>query len=154
MAEKRDYYEVLGVDKNADAAALKKAYRVLAKKYHPDTNPGDKEAEAKFKEGLPRLMPYSVIRIREDNTTSLVMRPLMEALAVAVSPAAWTWTIYSEALEIYLEISLAAVLEAAAEERIRMHHKEVPICGHRFVSPLKRLVLERKRDRDSNKSRV
>ena len=50
MAEKRDYYEVLGVDKNADAAALKKAYRVLAKKYHPDTNPGDKEAEAKFKE--------------------------------------------------------------------------------------------------------
>lgn len=50
MAEKRDYYEVLGVDKNADDAAIKKAYRVLAKKYHPDTNPGDKEAEAKFKE--------------------------------------------------------------------------------------------------------
>lgn len=51
MAEnKRDYYEVLGVDKNADDAALKKAYRVLAKKYHPDTNPGDAEAEQKFKE--------------------------------------------------------------------------------------------------------
>lgn len=50
MAEKRDYYEVLGVPKNADDAALKKAYRQLAKKYHPDTNPGDKEAEAKFKE--------------------------------------------------------------------------------------------------------
>ena len=47
---KRDYYEVLGVDKNADEAALKKAYRVLAKKYHPDANPGDKDAEAKFKE--------------------------------------------------------------------------------------------------------
>ena len=51
MAEqKRDYYEVLGVDKNADDAAIKKAYRVLAKKYHPDMNPGDKEAEQKFKE--------------------------------------------------------------------------------------------------------
>ena len=51
MAEqKRDYYEVLGVDKSADEAAIKKAYRVLAKKYHPDMNPGDKEAEKKFKE--------------------------------------------------------------------------------------------------------
>ena len=51
MAEnKRDYYEVLGVDRNADEAALKIAYRVLAKKYHPDMNPGDAEAEKKFKE--------------------------------------------------------------------------------------------------------
>ncbi|WP_461815990.1 molecular chaperone DnaJ [Faecalimonas sp.] len=51
MAEtKRDYYEVLGVDRNADDATLKKAYRVLAKKYHPDMNPGDAEAEKKFKE--------------------------------------------------------------------------------------------------------
>lgn len=51
MAEqKRDYYEVLGVDRGADEATIKKAYRQLAKKYHPDANPGDKEAEAKFKE--------------------------------------------------------------------------------------------------------
>ncbi len=51
MAEtKRDYYEVLGVDKNADEAALKQAYRTLAKKYHPDLHPGDAEAEQKFKE--------------------------------------------------------------------------------------------------------
>ena len=51
MAEqKRDYYEVLGVDRNADDAAIKKAYRALAKKYHPDMNPGDAEAEKKFKE--------------------------------------------------------------------------------------------------------
>ena len=50
MADKRDYYEVLGVDKGADDATIKKAYRQLAKKYHPDTNPGNAEAEAKFKE--------------------------------------------------------------------------------------------------------
>ena len=51
MAEtKRDYYEVLGVEKTADDATIKKAYRELAKKYHPDMNPGDAEAEKKFKE--------------------------------------------------------------------------------------------------------
>jgi len=51
MAEsKRDYYEVLGVDRNADEATVKKAYRTLAKKYHPDMNPGNAEAEKKFKE--------------------------------------------------------------------------------------------------------
>ena len=50
MAEKRDYYEVLGVSKNADDAEIKKAFRNLAKKYHPDAHPGDAECEAKFKE--------------------------------------------------------------------------------------------------------
>ena len=47
---KRDYYEVLGIDKNADASAIKKAYRKLAKKYHPDTNAGNPKAEQMFKE--------------------------------------------------------------------------------------------------------
>ena len=50
MGIKRDYYEVLGIDRNADAAAIKKAYRKLAKKYHPDTNKDHPEAEQKFKE--------------------------------------------------------------------------------------------------------
>ena len=50
MAEKRDYYEVLGIGKNATDAEIKSAYRKLAKKYHPDLNPGDKTAEEKFKE--------------------------------------------------------------------------------------------------------
>ena len=50
MANKRDYYEVLGIDKSADKETIKKAYRKLAIKYHPDRNPGNKEAEEKFKE--------------------------------------------------------------------------------------------------------
>ena len=55
---KRDYYEVLGVAKGASADEIKKAYRKLAVKYHPDKNPGDKEAEEKFKEAAEA---YSVL---------------------------------------------------------------------------------------------
>ncbi len=59
MAEsKRDYYEVLGVDRSADDSTLKKAYRKVAKQYHPDSNPGDAEAEIKFKEAAEA---YSVL---------------------------------------------------------------------------------------------
>ena len=58
MADKRDYYEVLGVSKTASDSELKSAYRKLAKKYHPDVNPGDKEAESKFKEATEA---YSVL---------------------------------------------------------------------------------------------
>ena len=63
MAEsKRDYYEVLGVDRNADDATIKKAYRQLAKKYHPDMNPGDTEAEKRFKEASEA---YAVLSDKE-----------------------------------------------------------------------------------------
>ena len=58
MAAKRDYYEVLGVSKGASADEIKKAYRKLAVKYHPDKNPGDKEAEEKFKEAAEA---YSIL---------------------------------------------------------------------------------------------
>ena len=50
MAAKRDFYEVLGIDKNADEATIKKAYRKLAKKYHPDMNKGNPNAEKIFQE--------------------------------------------------------------------------------------------------------
>ena len=58
---KRDYYEVLGVDKNASEAEIKKAYRKLAIKYHPDRNPGDKEAEEKFKEAAEAGYEYEIV---------------------------------------------------------------------------------------------
>ena len=56
---KRDYYEVLGVDKSASEDEIKKAYRKIAIKYHPDRNPGNKEAEEKFKEAAEA---YDVLR--------------------------------------------------------------------------------------------
>ena len=62
MADKRDYYEVLGVEKGADEAAIKKAYRALAKKYHPDLHPGDAEAEKNFKEVNEAYPPFHCIR--------------------------------------------------------------------------------------------
>ena len=70
MATKRDYYEVLGVDKNATAQEIKAAYKKMAIKYHPDRNPGDKEAEEKFKEAAEA---YDVLR---DENKRVVMTSL------------------------------------------------------------------------------
>mgnify|MGYP000363557024 FL=1 len=65
MAAKRDLYEVLGISKTADEKTIKKAYRKLAKKYHPDMNPGDKTAEQKFKEATDayNILSLSLIHI-------------------------------------------------------------------------------------------
>ena len=106
MAEKRDYYEVLGVAKDADDAAIKKAYREIAKKYHPDINPSAEAAEI-FKEASEA---YSVLSDKESvhSMISLVMQHLMaaaEATAVVLVALAAIW---ETSLEISLEIYLAA----------------------------------------------
>lgn len=108
MAEqKRDYYEVLGVERNADDAAIKKAYRVLAKKYHPDMNPGDAEAEKKFKEASEA---YAVLsdpekRRQYDSLGMRLLRAAREAEPAALTSPEWIWETFSE---IFLEISSAA----------------------------------------------
>ena len=96
MAEqKRDYYEVLGVDKNADDAAIKKAYRQLAKKYHPDMNPGDAEAEKKFKEASEA---YAVLsdpdKKHQYDQFGHAAFDAWAAEGVLTFPA-WTWGIFS-----------------------------------------------------------
>ena len=110
MADKRDYYEVLGVDKSADDATLKKAYRQLAKKYHPDVNPGDKEAEAKFKEATEA---YSVLsdpdKRRQYDQLLKTAAVAEQAVSAALISPAQTWVISSE---IFSEICLEAA-EAA-----------------------------------------
>ena len=63
---KRDYYEVLGVSRNADASSIKSAYRKLAMKHHPDKNPGDKKSEALFKEATEA---YEILK--DDEKTDL-----------------------------------------------------------------------------------
>ena len=62
---KRDYYDILGINKSASAAEIKKAYRKMAVKYHPDKNPDDKTAEDKFKEAAARR--YAHASYRESN---------------------------------------------------------------------------------------
>lgn len=114
MAEtKRDYYEVLGVDKNADDAALKKAYRALAKKYHPDMNPGDAEARKNSKR-LLRHMQYLVMLRNGANMTSLDTRHLKMAVEEPADLAALILMVRISGifLEIFLEICLAAAAEA------------------------------------------
>ena len=111
MADKRDYYEVLGVDKNADSATIKKAYRKLAKKYHPDANPGDEEAASKFKEASEA---YAVLS--DDCMTSSVTQLLTaQAAQVDLTLTEQILAIYLVDLEIYLVTYLVAEAEEAQE---------------------------------------
>ena len=80
---KRDYYEVLGVDKNATEDQIKKAYRTIAIKYHPDRNPGNKEAEEKFKEAAEAYDVLHDPQKRQQYEDSMVQVPEdLEALVV------------------------------------------------------------------------
>ena len=110
--EKRDYYEVLGVDKNADAATIKKAYRTLAKKYHPDANPGNEEAAAKFKEHQKHMRCYLMMK-RESSTTSLVMLHLK---AEPEEPAVLEGSISAAQISVISLVISSAIFSAEAEE--------------------------------------
>ena len=76
MADKRDYYEVLGVDKSAGADDIKKAYRKLAMKYHPDRNPGDTAAEEKFKEAAEAYVRSLFERIHKTTPEAATARQI------------------------------------------------------------------------------
>lgn len=117
MADKRDYYEVLGVAKNATADEIKKAYRKKAIQYHPDRNPGDKDAEEKFKEAAEA---YDVLsdadkRARYDQFGhSMARRVSAEAAAMVVlavsERVASAWRISSRSSETFSAgVSVAAV---------------------------------------------
>ena len=119
MADKRDYYEVLGVNKNATEDELKKAYRQQAKKYHPDLNPGDAAAEAKFKEINEA---YAVLSDADaQNTTASVTRPsTVQASAAAVADTILHRTSTSATSSVH---SSAADSVSAAEDRRQVRRK-------------------------------
>ncbi len=110
---KRDYYEVLGVDKSADDATIKKAYRQLAKNIIPDVNPGDKEAEKKFKEATEA---YAILSDpdKRNSMISLVM-PLLKTEAVAEQAASAVLISLAQIWETSLAIFSAIYSAAAAE---------------------------------------
>ena len=99
----RDYYEVLGVDRSASADQIKKAYRQLALKYHPDKNPGDKKAEEKFKEAA---QAYGVLGDSDKKAKYDQFGHAAFQSGVLVIVVLKTWRIFFQVLEIFLVIFL------------------------------------------------
>lgn len=120
---KRDYYDVLGVARSASAEEIKKAYRKLAIKFHPDKNPGDKEAEENFKEAAEA---YDVLSNPEKSsaTINLVMRAWV--LEAVVGRMASAWMIFSLNLAMFL-VTMGCLVRSSVAAEVALDDLWVPI---------------------------
>lgn len=117
---KRDYYEVLGVDRGASADEIKKAYRKAALKFHPDKNPGDKDAEEKFKEAAEAYdvlsNPDKKARYDQFGHEGMGAGPAVSAAAASAAVAS-RWKIFSASSAISsAAISVAAAVSVVSAE--------------------------------------
>ena len=109
---KRDYYDVLGVDKSSSADQIKSAYRKLAVKFHPDKNKGDKAAEEKFKEASEAY--HVLLILKENKITIILVTQLLKT--EEVEEVVLVILIFQEVFQIYLRIFLVKDLVEVAED--------------------------------------
>ena len=149
MAEKRDYYEVLGVSKNATEDEIKKAYRQTAKKYHPDLNPGNKEAEEKFKEaneayevlsdpqkkarydqfGHAGVDPNYGAGAQEEHTAAQALI-LTSAIYSAIFSAEGSAEGSAEAIQTPTHLSAVPILRLLLPYRLKRRQRAVSVMSH------------------------